>query len=580
MVRLWRSALVLGLAYVSLASPLQKRWDDLVEKHSWTEIPKGWTFDSAAPAEHKLDLRIGLKQEKFDELIANLMQVSDPFHERYGQHLSQEEVDALIAPHPDSVRTVGEWLSFHDVNHSDITRPTGAGDWIIVRVSVAQAERMLGAKYNVYYHPASSERVVRTIGYSLPRELHSHINVVAPTTYFGTMRTMRATSFLQPEIQPISDATPPSTCRTTITPSCLRTLYNTINYVPTSTSTNKLGVAGYLDEYANRVDLQTFFSRFRTDAQGSSYTTVLVNGGLDDQTNPGTEANLDIQYTTGISYPTPNTYYSTGGSPPFIPDSNTPTDTNEPYLDWLNFVLSQSTIPQVITTSYGDDEQTVPYDYAVSVCNLFAQLGARGTTAFFSSGDAGVGGGSCTTNDGTNRVIFQPDFPASCPYVTTVGGTHGISPETAISFSGGGFSNYFARPSYQQTAVSQYVAGLGTTYSGLYNASSRAYPDLAAQSNGFQVVIGGSIYSVGGTSASSPTVAAIFSLLTDYRLAHGKASFGFLNPLLYSGLTTGFNDITSGNNPGCGTNGFTAKTGWDPVTGWGTPDFLKLQALV
>ena len=109
------------------------------------------------------------------------------------------------------------------------------------------------------------------------------------------------------------------------------------------------------------------------------------------------------------------------------------------------------------------------------------------------------------------------------------------------------------------------------------------------------------------------TVAAIFSLLTDYRLAHGKASFGFLNPLLYSNLTTGFNDITSGNNPGCGTNGmlelrsfsvfltgftgFTAKTGWDPVsmflygtkplltnyfkvTGWGSPDFLKLQALV
>ena len=50
---------------------------------------------------------------------------------------------------------------------------------------------------------------------------------------------------------------------------------------------------------------------------------------------------------------------STGGSPPFDPDSNTPTNTNEPYLDWLNFVLAQDSVPQTFTTSYGDDEQTV-----------------------------------------------------------------------------------------------------------------------------------------------------------------------------------------------------------------------------
>ena len=102
---------------------------------------------------------------------------------------------------------------------------------------------------------------------------------------------------------------------------------------------------------------QTFFQKFRTDAVGGNFTTVLVNGGLDDQSNPGVEANLDIQYTEGISYPTPNIYYSTGGTPPFIPDSSSPTNGNEPYLDFLNFILNQTTIPQTFTTSYGDDEQ-------------------------------------------------------------------------------------------------------------------------------------------------------------------------------------------------------------------------------
>lgn len=116
---------------------------------------------------------------------------------------------------------------------------------------------MLGTKYNVFHHSKSGEKVVRAMAYSLPRELHPHINVVAPTTYFGTMRSMRATSFLQPEIKPVEEEAPdltlgvnaavPASCATTITPTCLRDLYNTSAYVPQAASRNSLGVAGYLD---------------------------------------------------------------------------------------------------------------------------------------------------------------------------------------------------------------------------------------------------------------------------------------------------------------------------------------------
>ena len=118
-----------------------------------------------------------------------------------------------------------------------------------------------------------------------------------------------------------------------------------------------------------------------------------------------------------MTYPTPNIFYSTEGSPPFIPDSITLNNTNEPYLDWLDFILSQETIPQTISTSYGDDEQTVPPEYAKSVCNMFARLGAMGVSILFASGDFGVGGGSCLANDGTNRVKFIPMFPASCRFL-------------------------------------------------------------------------------------------------------------------------------------------------------------------
>lgn len=107
----------------------------------------------------------------------------------------------------------------------------------------------------------------------------------------------------------------------------------------------------------------------------------------------------------------------------------------------------------------------MPESFARRVCAEFAQLGARGVTLLFSSGDGGVGDGdsnpatqTCITNDGHNSTRFIPGFPASCPLcvlqcrgqgpvsrfwhsVTAVGGTH-LVPEVAVSFSGGGFSDY------------------------------------------------------------------------------------------------------------------------------------------
>ena len=70
----------------------------------------------------------------------------------------------------------------------------------------------------------------------------------------------------------------------------------------------------------------------------------------------------------------------------------------------------------------------------------------------------------------------------------------------------------------------------------------------------------------------------LFRSLNDRLIAAGKSPLGFLNPFLYSTGKSALNDITSGSNPGCNTNGFPAKKGWDPVTGLGTPDFVKLAA--
>lgn len=111
---------------------------------------------------------------------------------------------------------------------------------------------------------------------------------------------------------------------------------------------------------------------------------------------------------------------------------------------------------------------------------MFGQLGTRGVSIIVSSGDFGPGL-SCQANDGAKTTKFVPSFPATCPYVTSVGSTQGISPEIAANFSAGGFSDYFARPKWQDEAVGGYLRLYGNEWKGYYNPRGRGFPDVAAQ---------------------------------------------------------------------------------------------------
>jgi tripeptidyl-peptidase-1 len=82
-------------------------------------------------------------------------------------------------------------------------------------------------------------------------------------------------------------------------------------------------------------------------------------------------------------------------------------------------------------------------------------------------------GHRCLSNDGTNTTKFEPQFPASCPYVTSVGGTRFVEPEVATSFSSGGFSDYWPTPWYQNDTINAYLKALGSQNAGYFNKSGR-----------------------------------------------------------------------------------------------------------
>ncbi|KAF8559436.1 subtilisin-like protein [Imleria badia] len=589
---MWSLLLALPFAVTLVSASHHKDFPHKI-KESIEAPPHGWLRHGPAPPDHLLELKIALPRPHFPILEKHLWEVSNPSHERYGAYLSKEETEALMAPHPETLDIVSEWLASHGIEEEHLYR-SSAQDWVTIRVQVGLAEEMLNTKYDVYTHSDSGESIVRTTSYSLPESLHEHIELIQPTTIFTRLRPFKSTLHWPNTVSSGSLSPPTSTltgpagnpvdasCNGTITITCLRQLYNAVGYNTSATNGNKFAVTAYIEEYTNNQDLQQFFQLENPMAYGSNYTFVSINGGTNNQTYAaaGVEANLDTQFAYGLTYPTPATFYSTGGSPPYIPDEVTPTDTNEPYVNWLDYVSSQNYLPQTISTSYGDDEQTVPYTYATRVCAGFAALGARGISLLFSSGDGGVGDGDqCFSNDGTNKTMFVPKFPAACPYVTSVGGTNYI-PETAVFFSGGGFSNYFPRPDYQQTAVSKYLQTLAPgTYEGLYNPHGRGIPDVAAQAMSFLIVYQGQPSYATGTSCASPTFASFVSMLNDARIGADKPPLGFLNPWLYETGYAGLNDITIGNNPGCGTEGFNATIGWDPITGLGTPNFEKLLAL-
>ncbi|KJA14174.1 hypothetical protein HYPSUDRAFT_80924 [Hypholoma sublateritium FD-334 SS-4] len=514
-----------------------------------SDVPVGFTKGTPAPAANVLDLRLAIKQNDMAGLEKALFDVSTPGSALYGQHLTKEEVEAFVTPAPESISLIQEWLVANDITAKTISP---AGDWIQFSIPVSQANTLLEADFTIFNHDETGTQLTRTLAYSIP-------------------------ATLQESSSNLESRAVPASCNTVVTPACLQALYG-IPTTPATQSTNKLGVSGFLDQFANQADLARFLKSFRPDlASTTTFALQTLDGGANTQTpaDAGDEANLDTQYTVGIATGVPVTFISVGNK---VKDGNL-----GGFLDIINFLLGEAAPPQVLTTSYGQNEDTISSALAVQLCNAYMQLGARGVSILFASGDGGVAGSQTTTCSKS----FLPTFPSGCPFMTSVGATTGNT-ETAATFSSGGFSNIFARPSYQTANVATFLTALGKTNAGKFNTTGRGFPDVSAQGENVQIVVDTKTGSVAGTSCSSPIFASVISLLNDRLIAAGKSPLGFLNPFLYSAAgAAALNDITTahrycfrGDNPGCGTNGFPARAGWDPVTGLGTPNFSKLLTAV
>ncbi|KAK8009688.1 Aldo/keto reductase [Apiospora arundinis] len=415
-------------------------------------------------------------------------------------------------------------------------------------------------------------------------------------------------------------------CDKQIVPDCLRALY----HLPRGSSAqpgNSHGIAAYTTNSYHPSDLDVFFANFSKKQVGDRPIFESIDGGSIPQNFPNktsyAESSLDLQYAMSLVYPQNVTLYQVGdltgngsfnsfldaldGSYCDYEGGDDPKqDGVFPNPDPKGFqgprACGTTKATNVISTSYGYNEAALTPAYQKRQCYEYMKLGLQGVTVLYASGDFGVAGNrnrclsaNGTFTNGTGR--FNPSFPGSCPYVTAVGATQiptganiaqdlaqKVQPEIACAttiYSGGGFSNVFTMPSYQANAVSHYLTAYPPPYGAeRYNntGQARGFPDVSANGANYMVAVEGRFYKLFGTSASSPTFGAVITLINERRLARGKGPVGFLNPALYAHADV-MNDVTRGDNPGCGTRGFAAAPGWDPVTGLGTPNFPKMLDL-
>ena len=270
------------------------------------------------------------------------------------------------------------------------------------------------------------------------------------------------------------------------------------------------------------------------------------------------------------------------------------------YQDFLTILLRatqyavQNNLGDVISQSYGIGETCVSSAYVQAELQTFKEAKAKHITVLASSGDSGAATVFCDKNLNGVKIGQGISLPASDPYVTAVGGTtlnatvqtgKYVSETTwnedkqGAGSTGGGVSSLFNAPPYQQ---------------GITGFQKRAIPDVSYNGDpltGVPIVVSiqGTTYitPVGGTSAGSPQWAALVVLANQY----AGHRLGFLNDALYRISKTpavyakSLHDITTGNNSVLTYDnngkpvvlpGYAAKTGWDAVTGVGTPNATYL----
>jgi kumamolisin len=487
-----------------------------------------------------IDVSLRLRRQNADELSRIVQQIiQDPNSPR----VPSDEFSRRFGAGQEDIAAVQQFAAAHGLAVKEIAadRRTIVLSGSVERMSAAFQVRILPCQQDggVYHAPAD--------GVQLPSGLQGIVQGV-----FGLDNRPLA----MPHFRLLANAKAAAAGDQSYNPTDVAKLYN----FPTDV-TGKGQTIGFIELGGGyqQSDLDTYFSGLGI-TPSPTVSAVSVDGGTNtpsgDPNSADGEVVLDIEVAGTVA---PGAQFKVFFAP----------NTDQGFLDAVTTAI-HDTATSIISISWGQAESGFSDQSRTSFNDAFQSAVALGKTVFSASGDSGSSDGQ---TDGKNHV----DFPSSSPYVTGCGGTKlqstggAVTSETVwneaarnLGTTGGGASDYFPLPAYQQNSNVPPPQQSG---------GGRGVPDVAGDADpatGYNVLVDGTNSVSGGTSAVAPLFAGLTALINEARSSKGQQPLGFANTLFYQNPQA-FNDITSGNN-----GAFSAGPGWDATTGLGSP---KGQAL-
>lgn len=472
-----------------------------------------------APSRH-LSLEVSLKPRNQDKLAAFIRAVSDPKSSSYKHYLTVAQYAAEYGATDAQVQSVSSYLRSAGLSVGQVT-----ANHLTLSVSgtTAQVEKAFDVSIGTY-KTSSRSFYANQAAPSLPSSIASVVSGVAGLS----------TSSVRTAAYTVTPHAVTSKATLALTPTLARSGYNLTSSI--SSGYNGSGVTIGLVEFSSYSASAVAAYNTKYSLGATAASVVKVDGGTTDSSG-AVEDELDIEVEYALAPKATVKVYEAPNS-----------DAGEVAL----YAALVSADTPVISSSWGEPE-TEENNLASDDAD-FAEAAAQGESVFAASGDSGAD---------DNGSSLSVDYPASDPYVSGVGGTNlaessgAWSSETAWSSSGGGKSVEYSTPSYQTS--------VNTT-------GAREVPDVAAAggpSSPWYIDAGG-WEDVWGTSAAAPNWAAFTADYDTAAATLGKSKFGYANSFIYtvaksSSYSSAFHDVKSGNN-----GGYSAGTGYDPVTGWGS----------
>ena len=544
--------------------------------------------DASFPMQHMILLLkpAVAQQAALDQLVA---EQHDPQSSQYHQFLSPEQYAAHFGVSQNDIERVTGWLAGHGFQVEEVT-PNHlsiifSGDANAVQNAFNTEVKEYRVNGEVHHANASDPQI--------PAALASVVKGVVKLHDFHTRSFSQGLRVIGDASRPMYTASPTTHY---LAPADWSMIYDVRPLYLTNLNGTGQSIAVVGRSNVKLSDIQSFRSQFGLPA---SVPSVIIAQGADPGfagNGDSTEATLDVEWAGAIA---------PGAQVKFVVSSSTATADGIALAS--SYAVNHNVAP-VLSVSYGACETemgaasgSISGTEMAFYNSLWEQAASQGISVFVSAGDSGAAGcDGASSSAGTQRAV---NGICSSPYVTCVGGTEfhegtnvgqywlggnnsvlgtaqSYIPEvvwnesatnggTGLAGGGGGASVQWAKPSWQ----------IGT---GVPADGHRDVPDVAltaASHDGYMIFYNGALSVVGGTSASAPSLASLFTIVNQkYNSTQGNVN-AVLYPLAIKQSQGGalvFHDIVSGNNTVPGVSGYAAGAGYDLASGLGSVDALQL----